>query len=129
VIDKPAETAVTPEADGQEDDVRAQSVRDVLARLYADGRAYANAEMDRQKVRAGIVAAGIRNAAILGLIALMLVFGAIVALLVGLTFGLAVHVGPLWATLIVVGGALIVALLLLLLAKASITRMRERISR
>lgn len=129
MTDKPAETAVTPETDGHEDDVRAESVRDVLARLYADGRAYADAEVDRQKVRAGIVAAGIRNAAIFGLVALILVFGAIVALLVGLTFALAVHVGPLWATLIVVGGALVVALMLLLLAKGSITRMRGRISR
>jgi uncharacterized protein (DUF983 family) len=124
----PAETAVTPHADGPEDRARDESVRDVLTRLYADGRAYAKAEADKQKARAGIVAGGVRNAAILGVVALILAFGAIVALLVGLIFSLAQLLPPIWATLIVVGGTLAVVLILLLLAKGCISRMRKAIA-
>ena len=122
----PAETADAPTADAT-DDVRSESVSQVFARVIEDGRAYARAEADKQKARAGIVAGGIRNAAIFGLVALILVFAAIVTLLVGLVFALAVQVGPLWATLIVVGGALIVAIALLLAAKGSISSMMRKI--
>lgn len=127
MTDEPAETAVTPQADGRQDSAPDESVRDVIARLYADGRAYASAEAERQKLRAGIVAVGVRNAAIFGTIALILIFASILALLVGLIFTLAQHLAPIWATLIVVGGALLVALLLLLAAKGCIGRMMKAI--
>ena len=133
MIDEPADTAVTPHTDGQpdgapEDDSRDEGVREVLARLYADGRAYAAAEADKQKLRVGIIGAGIRNAAIFGVVALMLAFASIVALLVGLTIALSQLVAPIWATLIVVGVALLVVLLLLLAAKGCITRMKKAIT-
>lgn len=127
MTDEPAETAVTPQADGPQASAPDESVRDVIARLYADGRAYASAEAERQKLRAGIVAVGVRNAAIFGTIALILIFASILALLVGLIFTLAQHLAPIWATLIVVGGALLVALLLLLAAKGCIGRMMKAI--
>jgi hypothetical protein len=117
---EPAETVETPQTDGQD-----ESVRDSIARLYADGRAYAEAEIERQKLRAGIAAAGARDAAILGAVALMLLFGVVVASLVGLIFGLAPALGPLGATGAVLGGTLLVILLLLLLAKARIGRMKR----
>ncbi|MDO7833770.1 hypothetical protein Q4610_01810 [Sphingobium sp. HBC34] len=123
MTDEPAVTAVTPE-DGAPD----ESVRDVLNRLYADGRAYAAAEAEKQKLRAGLVATGVRNAAIFGVIALILLFAGIVALLVGLIFTLAQYVAPIWATLIVFGGALLLAALLLLLAKGCIGRMTKAIT-
>lgn len=136
--DQPAETAVTPHADGQTADEqpngvpgdtdRTESVQETLARLYADGRAYAAAEAERQKLRVGIVGRAVRNAAILAAIALMLLFASIVALLVGLTFALAHHMAPIWATLTVMGGGLVVALLLLLAARACITRMKKAIA-
>lgn len=122
----PAETADAPTADAT-DDVRSESVSQVFARVIEEGRAYARAEADKQKARAGIVMGGVRNAAIFGLVALILVFAAIVTLLVGLVFALAVQVGPFWATLIVVGGALIVAIALLLAAKGSISSMMRKI--
>jgi len=105
-----------------------ESVRDVFVRLYADGRAYAAAEADKQKLRLSIVAIGVRNAAILGSVALMLAFASIVAMLVGLTIALSRHLEPLWATLIVTGGGLLLTLLLLLLAKGCITRMKKAIT-
>ena len=126
MIDQPAETAVTPQADGQQE-ASDESVKDVFARLYADGRAYAAAEAERQKLRAGIAATGIRNAAILGGIALILVFASIVALLIGLIIALAQHVGPLSGTLIVVGGALLIVVALLIAARGCISRMRNAI--
>ena len=137
MTDEPADTAVTPQPDGHpdrqphgapDDDARNESVKEVLARLYADGRAYAAAEAERQKLRAGIVGAGVRNAAIFAVVALMLAFASIVALLVGLTIVLAQLVAPIWATLIVVGGGLLVTLLLLLAAKGCITRMKKAIA-
>jgi hypothetical protein len=134
LTDDPTDTAVTPHTDGQPDGAPFdnahdnEGVREVLARLYADGRAYAAAEADRQKLRLSIMGAGIRNAAIFGLVALMLAFASIVALLVGLTLALSQLVAPIWATLIVVGGALFLVLLLLLAAKGCITRMKKAIA-
>ncbi|WHO40644.1 phage holin family protein [Sphingobium sp. AP49] len=119
---EPAETVATPQAEGDEESVRA-----TFTRLYADGRAYAQAEVERQKLRAGIVGAGVRNAAILGVVALMLLFAAIVALLVGLVIALAPMIGALWAALAVFGSAVLIAILLLLLAKGQIGHMLEAI--
>lgn len=125
---------MTPHTDGQpdgapEDSAPAQEgVRETFARLYADGRAYAAAEVDKQKFRAGIIGAGIRNVAIFGIVALMVAFATIVALLVGLTIALAQLVAPLWATLIVVGGGLLAILILLLAAKGAVTRMKKAIA-
>jgi len=124
---------MTPHAEGsatgdQDKGADAESVRDILSRLYADGRAYAAAEADKQKLRLSIVGVGVRNAAILGSVALMLAFASIVALLVGLIIALSRHLEPLWATLIVAGGGLFVTVLLLLLAKGCITRMKKAIT-
>lgn len=128
MIDEPADTAVTPRTDGQPDGAPDESVHEVLARLYTDGRAYAAAEAEKQKLRAGIIGVGVRNAAIFGMVALMLAFASIVALLVGLTIALAQLMAPLWATLIVVSGALILVVLLLLAAKGCVTRMKKAIA-
>lgn len=110
-----------PEYEIDEED----SIRATFARLYADGRAYTQAEIDRQKLRAGIVGAGVRDAAIFAAIAIMLVFAALVALLVGAILALSPAWGPLGATGIVVGTALLVTVALLLMAKARISRMKK----
>ncbi|WP_369805919.1 phage holin family protein [Sphingobium sp. 15-1] len=104
-----------------------ESVRDVFTRLYSDGRAYAEAEVERQKLRAGIVGMGVRDAVIFAAVGIMLIFAAIVAGLVGLILALAPHLGTGWATGAVFGGALIVALLLLLIAKGRIDRMKKAV--
>ncbi|BAI96279.1 MULTISPECIES: phage holin family protein [Sphingobium] len=102
-------------------------MRDVFARLYSDGRAYAEAEAERQKLRAGIIGAGVRDALIFATAGVMLVFAAIVAGLVGVILALSPLVGPGWAAAAVFGGALVVALLLLLVAKGRIGRMRKAV--
>lgn len=131
---EPTDTAFTPQTEGQPDSVPDETmlpnegVRDVFARLYADGRAYAAAEAEKQKLRAGIVGVGIRSAAIFGVIALILLFASIVALFVGLTIVLSQIMPPIWATLIVVAAGLILVMLLLLAAKGCITRMKRAIT-
>lgn len=128
MIDEPAQPAATPRESAHGIDAPDESVRAVVARLIEDGRAYASAEAEKQKLRAGIVLVGVRNAAIFGVIALIIVFAAIVALLVGLIIALAQSIAPLWATLIVVGGAVCIVIMLLLLAKGSISRMKKSIA-
>ncbi|WP_313808690.1 phage holin family protein [Sphingobium sp.] len=102
-----------------------ESVRDVFARLYTDGRAYAEAEVERQKLRAGIIGAGLRDALIFGMVGIMLVFASVIACLVGMIFALAPHLGTGWATGAVVGGGLLIASILLLIAKSRIGRMMK----
>ncbi|WP_240334283.1 hypothetical protein [Sphingobium estronivorans] len=105
-----------------------ESVRDVLTRLYTDGRAYAEAEVERQKLRAGLVGAGIRDALILGAVGIVLVFASLVACLVGVILVLSPLVGTGWATCIVFGGGVILALILLLLARGRIDRMKKAVT-
>lgn len=128
LTDMPAETAVTPHAEGPDESAPDESVRDVFARLYADGRAYAAAEAEKQKARAGLVGAGVRDAAILAGVAIMLVFATLVAFLIGLIIALVPQLGPLWAICAVLGASLLVAIGLLLLAKARISRMKKAIA-
>ena len=106
----------------QEDGVRATYVK-----LYKDGRAYADAEIERQKLRVGIAGAGVRDAAIFATVGFMLSFAGLIAFLVGLVMALSPHLGAGWSALAVFGGALLIAAILLLLAKARISRMRRAI--
>lgn len=104
-----------------------ESVRDVFSRLYADGRAYAEAEVERQKLRAGVVMTGVRNAVILAAVAVMLLFAALVACLIGVLIALTPHLGAGWATAAIAGGSVAVALILLLIAKGQIGQMKRAV--
>lgn len=117
---EPTETVATPQAEGQD-----ESIRDVLSRLYADGRAYAEAEVERQKLRAGIVGAGVRDAAIFAVAGAMLLFATLVACLVGLILALSPRLGAGWATFAVFGGGLLIALALLLIARMCIGKVKR----
>lgn len=133
MTEQPADPVVTPSTGVQESHAPGprtpdESVREVMARLYADGRAYASAEAEKQKLRVGIIGGAVRNAVIFATVALMLLFASIVAFLIGLIIALAPRLGPLWATFAVLGASMIVALLLLLLAKSSINRMKKAIA-
>lgn len=81
---------------------------DVVRRLLDDLRAYLASETARQKIRAAFIATNVRDVAIFGVIALFLAFATIVALLMGLIVILAPVIGPWWALLTVIGGALLV---------------------
>lgn len=110
---------------GPDQSVPDQTVSESFASLLADGRAYIEAEADRQKLRATIVAKGLRDAAILAAVAMMLLFGTLVALLIGLIIALSPALTPIGATGAVLGGAIAMSMVLLLLAKARISRMTK----
>ena len=97
----------------------------MFARVAQSGKDYARAEMDRQKLRAGLFAAGARDAGILLGAAFILSFAALIALLVGLIFSLSFVLGPMGATAVVVIATFILAGILGVLARARIRRMME----
>lgn len=111
---------------GIADDVSDDSIGGRLSRLVDSARSYADAELDRQKVRAGLVAVAIRQVAILIGMAAMLTFATTLALMVGLILALQDVVGgPGVATVIVIVGALLIAVGLILVAKAKIVALKE----
>lgn len=123
MIEQPAEPEF-PHAPEYDSDTQ-ESIGATFARLYADGRAYTQAEIDRQKLRAAIIGAGVRDATIFAAIAIMIAFAALIALLIGCVLALAPAWGPLGATAMVVGAALLVTVALLVMAKARISRMKK----
>lgn len=103
--------------------VKEEPLKDVLRRLVEDGRAYADAEINRQKIRATFVGSGLRTIALLGTIALMLLFGTLVTLMIGLVFALAPYLTPLGATFAVSIAALLIVAILLYVAKQRLGRL------
>lgn len=117
---EPEELDETPTASAADEEI---STPDLIRLLIAEGRNYAANEVQRQKLRASVLGTAARDAAILAFIALTLLFGALIAGLIGLIIGLAAHVGgALAATGIVIGGALLLILLLLLIARARVKK-------
>lgn len=104
-----------------------ETVGEAFSRLVSSGKEYAHAELDKQKLRAGIVASGATHAAILLGGALVIALAAIGALLVGLIITLSPALTPGGATAAVVIVALLIAGLLALLAKSRITQMTKDI--
>lgn len=116
-------TFVAEPVPGTED----ETVKAAFARLYSNGRAYADAEIERQKLRAGIVGSGIKDAVIFGAVGFLLAVSALIALLVGLIITITPLIGAGWATAVVVGVSLLAALALLLMARSRISRMMKAI--
>lgn len=111
--------------DGAEEDRQDPGPGEAIKQAFASGRAYAEAEIDRQKLRAGVVVSGARDTAILAGIALVLALATVTALLVGLIVALTPLLGAWGATGAVIGGALLVLIVLLLMMRARIRRMIE----
>lgn len=105
----------TPADDRMED--KDESLRAVAERLIDSGRAYAEAEIGRQKLRAVLAGSALRAIAIFVTIALILLFGTLVTLLVGLVLALSPMLTPLGATAAVSIATLLVVALLLLMAR------------
>lgn len=105
-----------------------RSTTDVLRLLVSEGRDYATNEIERQKLRAAILGKATRDAAILGVIALFLLMGALIAALAGFIMALAPQVGgPLPATGIVIGATLLTILILLLFARMRVGKALRQI--
>lgn len=97
-----------------------EPLRDVFTRLAETGKNYAEAEIDRQKSRAAFVGSRLQTVAILVLIALILTFGILITLMLGLVIALAPLITPLGATALVALVGLTVVALLLLAARSRI---------
>jgi hypothetical protein len=122
LTDEPSLTA-EPQGPEQQQD----NVREAFNRLYADGRAYAGAEIERQKLRAAIAGAGVRDAAIFATAGFLLAFAGLIAFLVGLVLLLTPHLGAGWSAVAIFGSSLLAAIILFLLAKGRISQMRKAI--
>ncbi|MEJ5975797.1 phage holin family protein [Novosphingobium sp. PS1R-30] len=88
---------------------RHRPLEDDLRTLVDRGLAFAQAEAALQQARAGYAVGRIKWIALLGGLALVLAFFALVALTVGLVFGLTPLIGALGATAVVFAGLLIAA--------------------
>jgi hypothetical protein len=98
------------------EEARQRYLEQDLRRLVDSGLALAKAETELAKAR-GLYAAGrIKWIVLLGALAAVLVFFALVALTVGLVVSLAPLIGAIWATLVVTAALLIVALVCGLIA-------------
>lgn len=129
-------TGWTPETQDRDDAQSAapspgqdDSTLTVLLRLIEEGRAYAQTEAERQRLRANLIARAGLVAALLFAVALFLLMGALVSLLIGLIWALAPHTGPLGATLIVFAATIATILLLALTARRHMRTALRRIFR
>lgn len=98
------------------EDARHRPLEDDLRRLVDRGLALARAEAALQQARAGYAIGRIKWIALLGGLALILLFFALVALTVGLVIGLTPLIGALGATAVVFAGLVVVAGLCALVA-------------
>jgi len=106
----------------------AGSLQDELQRLVDDARGLAEAELAYQKARAAYAGMEVRRMAVLGALAAVLVFFALMALTLGLVLALSPQLSPLGATAVVCSSLLVVALACAMLAVLRWKRMTATIS-
>lgn len=81
-----------------------EGVGTLISRLVDDAKAFVRAEIAVYRAQALKLVADYQTAAILCVVALILANAAIVALLVGIIMSIAQALGPIWATVITIGG-------------------------
>jgi uncharacterized membrane protein YqjE len=96
-----------------------RSLIEDLRLLAGDAKSLAQAEIAYQKSRAGVIGGGLGKIAGLGALALLLVWLALVALVVGLLFALVPLLTAWGATAVVTVGLLILAGIIALWARSS----------
>lgn len=96
------------------------SVRENITRLVASGRELIGAELEWAKLKAALVATGVRNLLVFGILAVLFLLAALAILLFGAILMLAPLVGAALATLIVGAATLLVALLFGLAARRAV---------
>jgi ABC-type multidrug transport system fused ATPase/permease subunit len=115
-----------PEPETQEEALARQPIGELIRTLVTDGRAFASAQGERYKAQASFIAANVRDIAIFGALALFLLFGLIVALLVGLILALSPLLGAWGALGTVMAGALIAIAILGLFILSRIQRIKPK---
>jgi len=116
-IDPAVETATASSLS----DAHQRSLHEDLQQLAQDARAYAEAEFQFQKTRAAFAVSASKSVIVYGVVALVLVFFAVMALVVGLVIALAPLITA-W------GSTAVVTLALLGLAAFLLLRAKKRIS-
>lgn len=119
---------MTPELSSPPLEAENPTLAEDLRLLAQDARALAEAELAFQKTRAAYAGAQARGIALLGAVAIFLVFFALMALVVGLVIALGPVLSPWGAMGAVTAALLLIALTCALLAKARFARMVEVIS-
>jgi uncharacterized membrane protein YqjE len=109
-------------------DASDRSLEEDLRQLASEARAFAAAEVAYQKSRAAFAGQQARSIALLGLLAAVLVFFALMALTVGLVIALTPLITAWGATAAVFGGLLIAAAICALLAFRTWKRMMAALS-
>lgn len=107
---------------------RHRHFEDDLRGLVDRGLAFLKAEAELQKARGAYAVGKIKWIALLGGLALILAFFALMALTVGLVIALTPLLGAVGATLAVFGGLVIVALLSALIAMGQWKRLTKALS-
>ena len=120
-------TAPSPMESATHDSATQTLIGDLRALLDV-GKAYASAELDWQKARAGRAVRGVRSILLLGLLALALVFFALMALVLGVILALTPLLTPIGATVIVVVALIVLALVSVGLAASRWKAMRRDIA-
>jgi hypothetical protein len=93
------------------------SIRASVARLVASGRELAEAELDWVKLKAAVIADGLRRWLVLAVLALIFLVMGVVILIGSAIIALAPYAGWLGASLIVAGVSIAAAILFALLAR------------
>lgn len=96
------------------------SAAELVQLLVVQTRDYAATEVERQRLRVRLLGAAGRDAAILVIVALFLLSGALVALMIGCIMALTPLIGAFLSTLVVVGVALALIAILLAIAVARV---------
>ncbi|MCW2382039.1 MULTISPECIES: phage holin family protein [unclassified Sphingobium] len=104
-----------------EDALEKETIGESFSRLIASGRELAEAELTWAKLKAALIAAAARRAALFGVLAFLFVSLALVTLVAAAVIALAPSVGWLGAALIVAGGLLLLALLCGLMVKRALS--------
>lgn len=104
-------------------EARERSLNEDLHQLAQDARAYAEAEFQFQKSRAAFAVSSAKSIVIYAVVALVLVFFAVMALVVGLVIALAPYLTPWGSTAVVTLALLGIAVFLLLRVKKRVGKM------
>lgn len=106
-----------PPAELAPPDAAERSLTDDLTALLDDGKTYLQAELQYQKTRASFALTEGRQGALFGIVAVVVLHLALVALVVGALIALGTEIGPWGATAVVVGLLIVAGVIFGILAK------------
>ena len=109
--------------------IDAGSAVDSLRLLIGEAKAAAASEMELARACGAIVGASAKTISIWGVVALITLFVAVLALAIGVMIALATITGPWWAAVIVPGALLLVTLIAALIIRGAAKRAKAAVAR